>query len=83
MEELASLFGPQDVCFVSQDDKCLVPIGLTAADKQSPMLRHVKYRISLPDHDWVVAEKHKLTPSVYAAIKVEPNGLKKFHDFES
>ncbi|KZR95939.1 Uncharacterized protein APZ42_009998, partial [Daphnia magna] len=65
----------QEVCFVSQDDKCRVPIGLTAANKQSPLLMHVEYRVSLPDHDWVVAEKHKLIPSVYAGIQIHPNGF--------
>ena len=41
------------------------------------MLMHVEYRVSLPDHDWVVAAQHKLTPSVYAGIVVQPNGLGK------
>ncbi len=36
---------------------------------------HVEYRVSLPDHDWVVAERHKLIPSVYAGINIQPNGL--------
>lgn len=31
---------------------------------------HLQYRVSLPDHDWVIAEKHKLIPSVYAACVV-------------
>ncbi|GBP50085.1 hypothetical protein EVAR_17346_1 [Eumeta japonica] len=29
------------------------------------------------DHDWVVAERHKLIPSVYAGVKVEPNNFGK------
>ena len=66
LEELASLLGPHEVSFLSQDDKARVPIGITAAKKQSPMLMHLEYRISLPDHDWVVAAGHKLIPSVYA-----------------
>lgn len=74
LEELASFFGPKEVCYISQDDKFRVPIGLTAANKQSPILMHVEYHISFPDHDWVVAEKHKLIPSVYAAIKIQNNG---------
>lgn len=32
---------------------------------------HVDYRVMLPDHDWVVAEKHKLIPSVYGIMKVK------------
>lgn len=72
LEELASCLGPF-CCFLSQDDKCRVPIGLTACNKQSPLLMHVEYQVRLPDHDWVIAERHKLIPSVYAGIKVEPD----------
>jgi len=52
-----------------------VPIGVTAANKQSPLLMHVEYRISFPDHDWVVADQHKLIPLVYARIRIMPDGL--------
>lgn len=77
LEELSSFLGPLEVCFLSQDDKARVPIGLTAANKQSPLLMHVEYRVTLPDHDWVVAAKHKLIPSVYAGISIEKNGFGK------
>lgn len=50
-----------------------MPIGKTAANKQTPLVMHLEYRIQLPDHDWVVAEKHKLIPSVYAFIKIDPD----------
>jgi len=75
LEELSSILGPKEVCFISQDDKCRVPIGVTAANKQSPLLMHVEYRISLSDHDWVVADQHKLILSVYAGIRIVPDGL--------
>ena len=71
LEELISVLGPNEVCFISQDDKARVPIGLTAANKQAPLLMHVEYQVSLPDHDWIVAAKHKLIPSVYAGIRIE------------
>lgn len=74
LEELASLLGPNAVAFLSQDDKARVPIGKTAAQKQSPLLMHLEYRVRLPDHDWVVATKHKLIPSVYAGIVIKENG---------
>ena len=77
LEEIASLLGPKEVCFLSQDDKCRVPLGLTTAHNQSPLLMHVQYRVQLPDHDWVVAERHKLIPSVYAGIDIQPNGFGK------
>jgi len=47
-----------------------VPIGITAANKQAPFLMHLEYRITLPDHDWVVAAKHKLIPSVVEAVVI-------------
>lgn len=75
LEELASLLGPSHVCFISQDDKARVPIGLTAANKQAPLLMHVEYKVSLPDHDWVVAARHKLIPSVYAGVTIQPDGM--------
>ena len=46
---------------LSVDDK-----AVTAATKQSPLVMHVSYEICLPDHNFVKATKHKLTPSVYA-----------------
>lgn len=36
---------------------------------------HVEYRVSLPDHDWVVAAKHKLIPSVYAGWIIKNNAM--------
>jgi hypothetical protein len=77
LEELASLLGPKIVTFLSQDDKANVPIGLTAANKQASLLMHVEYCVTLPAHDWVIAGKHKLTPSVYAGINLEENGMGK------
>lgn len=77
LEELAALLGPKEVFFLSQDDKARVPIGITAANKQAPLLMHVEYRVSLPDHDWVVASRHKLIPSVNAGIVIRPNSLGK------
>ena len=41
-----------------------MPIGITAANKQAPLLMHVDYKATLLDHDSVVAGGHKLIPSV-------------------
>jgi hypothetical protein len=71
MEEVASILGPLEVCFLSQDDKARVPNGLTAANKQAPLLMHMEYKVTLPDHDWVVAGGHKLIPSVYVGITIK------------
>lgn len=75
LECLASFLSPAEVCFISQDDKARVPICLTAATKQAALLMHLDYRVSLPDHDWVIAGRHKLRPSVYAGIVIKPNGF--------
>ncbi|KAJ6646124.1 hypothetical protein Bhyg_01334, partial [Pseudolycoriella hygida] len=74
INELASILGPNEVTFVSQDDKAKIPIGLPAANKQGPLLMHMEYRVKLPDHDFVIAKGHKLTPSVYAFCEIKPNG---------
>ncbi|KAG5864171.1 hypothetical protein JTB14_028084 [Gonioctena quinquepunctata] len=75
LQNIASILGPDQVFFISQDDKARVPIGVTAANKQAPLLMHMEYRIKLPDHDWVIAERHKLIPSVYAGIKITSSML--------
>lgn len=74
VEQLASVLGPDQVAYISQDDKARVPIGITAAHKQSSFLMHVEYKVSLPDHDFVKGGRHKLIPSVIAGITIKPNG---------
>ncbi|KAJ8949395.1 hypothetical protein NQ318_007493 [Aromia moschata] len=56
-------------------DKARVPIGLTAANKQAPLLMHIEYKVSLPDHDFTIAARHKLIRSVYALCEVKPNEM--------
>jgi hypothetical protein len=73
LEELSLILGPTEVCFLSQDDKARITIGMTAANKQTPFLMHM---VSLSRHDWVVAEKHKLIPSFYTAVQIQPNGIR-------
>lgn len=70
LEELSSILLSNEVCFLSQDDKARVPIGLTAENKQAPLLMHMEYRVTLPNHDYVVTSKHKVIPSVYAGIQI-------------
>ena len=64
LEELAGVLGPGDVTFRSQNDKAKVQIGLTAASKEAPLLRHIEYKVILPDHDYAIAPQHILIPSV-------------------
>ncbi|CAF4223568.1 unnamed protein product, partial [Rotaria sordida] len=68
LKDLAILFGSKSVFVMSQDDKARVLLGIPAAKQQAPILMHLEYYIKLPDHDFVVAEKHKLIPSVYGAL---------------
>ena len=71
LEDIASLLGLKAMCLISQDDKARIPLGITAANKQAPLKIHVEYKVTLPDHDWVVAGGHKLIPSVYAGIEIK------------
>ena len=76
LKNIASVFGNKAVFAVSVDDKAKVPIGITAAKSQAPLLMHMEYEIRLPDHDFVKASKHKLTPSVYAACKIKASSAR-------
>ena len=60
LEPLSSLFGSKQVYLISHSYKAHVPIGITPANSQSPMLMHAKYRVTLPDPDWVIAPRNKL-----------------------
>ena len=59
--------------FHSQDDKAIVPIGITAASKQAPLLMHMEYKVIISDYDYVVASRHKLIPSVTGDMQVREN----------
>ena len=72
LEEIAGFLGPDQITFHSQDDKAKVPIGLTAANKQAPLIMHVEYKVTLPDHDFVIAPQHKLVASVIGNMKINP-----------
>ncbi|CAG7734334.1 unnamed protein product, partial [Allacma fusca] len=74
LKQIGEIIGDQSVCVISQDDKSRVPLGLAAASKQAPILMHMEYQVSLPDHDWVVASRHKLIPSVYAGMSFNSQG---------
>ena len=75
LDSLASFFGPEQVFYLSQDDKARIPLGIPAVQKQAAVLMHMEYKVTLPDHDWVKADKHKLIPSVYAGINIKPFGM--------
>lgn len=73
VREFASVLGPEDVAILSQDDKCRVKLSLPAVDNQVKVLMHVDDKIKFPDHDFPVASSHKLIPSVYAALNIQPD----------
>jgi hypothetical protein len=59
--------------YLSQDDQCKVPLGLPTARVQAPILIYLDYWIRLLDHDWTVAPRRQLTPSVYTACLLSKN----------
>ena len=56
----------ENVFLHSADNKERVPLGLLLSKKQTTILIHLKYRVKLPNHDFPIGEKHKLTLPVYA-----------------
>ncbi|XP_034253671.1 uncharacterized protein LOC117652688 [Thrips palmi] len=77
LETLAGYLGPNQVLFMSLDDKARVPLGKTAAKVQAPMLMSLEYKVSLPDHDFPVGPRHNLIPSVAAIIEIKEDLLGK------
>ena len=75
MEELPGILGPKQIIFHSQDDKAKVVLGIPAATKQSPILMHMQYQVRLPDHEFVVANMHKLIPSVIGDMAIKGKTL--------
>ncbi|GBN47502.1 hypothetical protein AVEN_105901-1 [Araneus ventricosus] len=69
LEELSSFLGPLVVCFISQDDKARVPIGLTAANKQSPLIMHVYARIDIQKHELGRIEAVGYSDPTYVVIR--------------
>ncbi|CAF5023495.1 unnamed protein product, partial [Rotaria sp. Silwood1] len=80
MKDLASIFDNDCVFYLSQDDRCKVPLGIFAAKIQASMLMHMNYRIRLPGHVWIVVPRHQLIPNVYAAYFDRLVSLKEFEN---
>lgn len=62
IHEIASLLGPTEVTYMSQDDKSKVPIGMPAANKQAPLLMHMQYRYFFCSIDFHYTTKEILNP---------------------
>ncbi|CAF0981397.1 unnamed protein product [Didymodactylos carnosus] len=74
IKDLASIFGNEVVFYISQNEKCKVPIGLPAAKIQAPMLMHLDYDVKQPNFNSRIAPRYQLIPSVYAACIINPDG---------
>ena len=74
MTDICKIFGNKSVTFYSNDDKARVPLGMAAANKQSPILTHLDYKVKLPDHTFSIGDRHKLIPSVYANCVIDEFG---------
>ena len=72
---LTPSLGPKECILLSMDDKANVKIGVVAANKQTAMCMHMEYQVRLPNHGFIVAPKHSLTPSVYAFLQIIPNRI--------
>lgn len=71
LDALAVQMGKDCVAFISRDDKAKVALALPAANKQAPILMHMEHKVRLSDHNFPVAPKHQLIPSVYGACVIE------------
>ena len=70
LKELGSMLGSNEVCFVSQDEKAHITIGLTVANLLINASVESTYLIRLScDH------MTKLISMVYAGIQIKSNGL--------
>ena len=67
---IASVLGPDFCVFISPDDKALCKLGVVLAKRQTTMVMALEYKVRLPNHNYDVASKHSLIPSVYAFLTV-------------
>ena len=61
---IAAILGSEETIFISPDYKAIVKLGIIAAKLQTAMVLHLSYRVRLPNHDYIVASKHHLIPSI-------------------
>ena len=77
LEELASLLGPREVSFHSQNNLYRVPIGLALPNSdQSPLLMHIEKTENILDNeDYIYPPAHKLILSITAAMEIKEDCL--------
>ena len=49
VEDLVVVMGRENVAILVKDNKALIPLGLHAANKQSPIMINKEYPVTLPD----------------------------------
>ena len=72
MFEVCKLLGP--VSFMSNDDKASVPLDLTAANLQAPILMHIEYKLKLMGQNVFIGPQYKSIPSVYGICEITNTG---------
>ena len=65
----------EEAVIVSPDDKAIVKLGVVAAKMQTAIVMHLEYKLRLPNHDFIVANKHHLIPSVYAFLNINNKNI--------
>lgn len=74
LHEICKLFGTPTVLHLSDNNKARVPVGLSTALLQAPILMHLEYEVKLSDRSFVLAQRHALMPSIYGLCELKPNG---------
>jgi hypothetical protein len=65
LKDIASYLVP-DVCvLISQDDKAKIPLGVAAVSRTFHCFQSISSPLTVPDHDFPIANKHKIIPSFY------------------
>ena len=62
-------FWGQKKLLVIIDDKAKIPTNITTAKKQTPLVMHIEYQVSMLDYDFFFGSKHKLIRSVISDMK--------------
>lgn len=70
LESLASILGPKEVFYLSEDHRARVSLGMTAPCKQAPLLMRMEYNVCFPDTRSILADQQKLILSVYGAMAI-------------
>lgn len=74
LECLASILGSRQVAYLYQDNRAKVPLGISAAVRQAPILMRMEYHDS-PAQEAVTPLRHKFNLSVYAAVTISDDVL--------